>query len=334
MQRAAIVILNYNGREVLEKYLPSVVQYSTFPVIIADNASKDDSVKFLREHYPSIQLISLAKNYGFAEGYNLALEQLRGDYEYFILLNSDVEVTPSWDQALISWLGTHPEAVSVQPKILSAITPTEFDYAGAGGGFLDSLGYPFCRGRILESIEEDIGQYNDVIPVDWTSGACMAIRAKDFFDFEGFDGAFFAHMEEIDLCWRWRNAGKQPFYNGKVQVYHVGGGTLSRSNSTKVYLNFRNSLLMNRKNLKGLDFWWVLAHRHVLDLLAIFVFLMKGQFGFAKAVLKAHKDYRKLNRGALISKGTSLIAKKNRPYAILWHYYGLGIRKFHSGLIE
>ncbi|GHB34249.1 glycosyltransferase family 2 protein [Mongoliitalea lutea] len=334
MQHAAIVILNYNGREVLEKYLPSVVKYSSFPIIIADNASKDDSVRFLQEHYPSIQLILLEKNHGFAQGYNLVLEELRGEYEYFILLNSDVEVTPNWDQVLISWLENNPTAVSVQPKILSAITPTKFDYAGAGGGFLDSLGYPFCRGRILELIEEDASQYNDVIPVDWTSGACMAVRAKDFFGFNGFDGAFFAHMEEIDLCWRWRNAGKQPFYNGAVQVYHFGGGTLSRSNSTKVYLNFRNSLLMNRKNLQGLEFWWVWTHRIVLDLLAVAVFLLKGQFGFAKAVLKAHRDYRILNMKPLISGGSKLVWKKNRPYSILWHYYGLRIRKFHSGLIK
>ncbi|UJP64845.1 glycosyltransferase family 2 protein [Mongoliitalea daihaiensis] len=334
MQKAAIVILNYNGRQVLETFLPSVVKYSTFPIIIADNCSQDDSVDFLQKHFSKLQVIQLSKNYGFAQGYNLTLEQLKGSFEFFILLNSDVEVTHRWDIDLIEWLDASPDAVSVQPKILSAQNHTVFDYAGAGGGYLDQLGYPFCRGRILESVEEDHGQYNDIVPVDWSSGACMAVRANDFFDFGGFDRQFFAHMEEIDLCWRWRNAGLQPYYNGHIQVYHFGGGTLSRSNSTKVYLNFRNSLLMNRKNLHGFGFAWVYAHRLVLDVVAMLFFLVKGQLGFVKAVLKAHLDYGKMSKNIITSSHSHGHAKKKRPYAILWHYYGLGYRMFSPSLIE
>lgn len=334
MQTAAVVILNYNGREVLERFLPSVINFSTFPVIVADNCSTDTSVDFLKANFPSIELIILSKNHGFAGGYNIALQKLKDKFEYFILLNSDVEVTSKWDITLISWLKDHPEAVSVQPKILSSQNPSHFDYAGAGGGFLDQLGYPFCRGRILEIVEEDHGQYNDVIPVDWTSGACLAVRASDFFDFGGFDGAFFAHMEEIDLCWRWRNAGKQPYFNGEVTVFHYGGGTLSRSNSTKVYLNFRNSLLMNRKNLEGLSFYKVYLFRMILDFIAMFLFFTKGRLGFVKAVIKAHLDYKRMKKNLIKIAPSGNEPEKNRPFSILWHYYGLGKRKFHNALVE
>lgn len=334
MQSAAIVILNYNGREVLEKYLPSVVKYSTFPIFVADNCSKDDSVIYLKRNFPTVRLIELDVNYGFAKGYNVALAKLKGEFDFFLLLNSDVEVTKSWDKELIDWLTIHPEAVSVQPKILSAVNSSVFDYAGAGGGFLDQLGYPFCRGRIFEQVEYDSGQYDDQIAVDWTSGACMAVRAKDFFDFGGFDDSFFAHMEEIDLCWRWRNAGMQPFYFGGITVFHFGGGTLSRSNSTKVYLNFRNSLLMNRKNLSGFDYYKVFTFRLILDYLAMFVFLIKGQFGFAKAVAKARIDYWKMSQDIQKIKNAKEFENKKRPFSILWHYYGLRKRTFLRNLIE
>lgn len=334
MQAAAVVILNYNGREVLEKFLPSVIHFSTFPVIVADNCSTDTSVDYVKSNFPMVELIVLPTNYGFAEGYNRALMQLQDKFEFFILLNSDVEVTEKWDVTLVDWLRAHPEAVSVQPKILSAQNPTKFDYAGAGGGFLDQLGYPFCRGRILELIEEDYGQYNDVITVDWTSGACLAVKAKDFYDFGGFDGAFFAHMEEIDLCWRWRNAGKQPYYNGHVTVFHYGGGTLSRSNGTKVYLNFRNSLLMNKKNLQGFSFYKVYLFRMILDFIAMLLFFAKGQISFGKAVIKAHLDYESMKKKLIMQETAKKVSKKNRPFSILWHYYGLGKRKFHNGLVE
>lgn len=334
MFRAAIVILNYNGRSVLERYLPSVTQHSYYPIILADNCSKDSSISYVEENFPQIQLIRLVENHGFAAGYNECLSQLRGQYEFFILLNSDVEVTPFWDTKLVAWLASKPHAVSVQPKILSAVNTEVFDYAGAGGGFLDRLGYPFCRGRLLETIEKDQGQYDDEMPVDWSSGACMVVRADDFFRFGGFDNHFFAHMEEIDLCWRWRNAGLQPYYYGLVTVYHFGGGTLSRNNSTKVYLNFRNSLLMNRKNLVGKSFILVAVFRTILDLIATLVFLVNGQFGFAKAVLKAHKDYNKMKKDIPRSEQTLGIWPKKRPFSILWHYYGLRTKTFKPGLVE
>jgi GT2 family glycosyltransferase len=334
MLRAAIVILNYNGRDVLERFLPSVVNHSFFPIILADNCSSDASVSYVEQHFPSIQLIQLVENHGFAAGYNECLAQLKGQYDFFILLNSDVAVTPSWDSTLVTWLAMHPEAVCVQPKILSSVDPEMFDHAGAGGGFLDRLGYPFCRGRLLETIEKDQGQYDDVLPVDWSSGACMVVRADEFFSYGGFDPQFFAHMEEIDLCWRWRNAGLQPYYYGMVTVYHLGGGTLSRNNSTKVYLNFRNSLLMNRKNLTGASFAFVYIHRKLLDLLAILIFLLKGQFGFAKAVQKAHSDYSQMKKNSPRSEQTSSIRHKKRPFSILWHYYGLRMKTFQPRLIE
>lgn len=323
MQKAAIVILNYNGEEMLKRFLPSVLTNSDYPVIIADNASTDKSLDFLDRRYPEIQIIALKENTGYAGGYNEALQQLSGLYEYYILLNSDVEVTPLWDLKLIDFLEHNPFYVSVQPKILSVDNKGYFEYAGAGGGFIDYLGYPYCRGRVFDSIEKDSGQYNDTIEVDWTSGACMAIKADVFHEFQGFDARFFAHMEEIDLCWRMRLGGYNIAYLGKVEVRHLGGGTLSRNSPRKTFLNFRNNLLTLYKNLSHKEFKKKYTTRVLLDILAAIVFLLSGKIGDSKAVYEAHRDFHvlkniyKINSMALNLPSNSV---KN-IHSILWEYY-------------
>src|SRR5690554_864454 len=285
MQKAAIVILNYNGEEMLRKFLPDVVKCSTFEVIVADNSSTDGSVHFLKENYPELGLIVLESNFGFSQGYNLALDQLRGSYEYYILLNSDILVTEDWDKGMIRWLDNNPHIVASQPKILSYHRQSHFDHAGAGGGYLDDLGYPYCRGRIFNHTEEDVHQYDDIVSVDWASGACLFIRSEGFHHFGGFDKEFFAHMEEIDLCWRMRSSGKKIFYNGEVTVYHVNGGTLPPNSPFKTYLNFRNNLLMLYKNLPPSGFVKVFAFRVLLDFAAILHFSLTEGWSHGKAVL-------------------------------------------------
>ena len=330
MQTAAIVILNYNGKKMLERFLPSVLSNSIFPIIVADNASTDNSIEFLKSHYPQIQHLHLAENTGFAGGYNKALGQLKGGYEYYILLNSDVEVTKGWDRGLIEFLKRNTQVASVQPKITSAQFVGLFDYAGAGGGFLDELGYPYCRGRIFDSIENDLGQYDDNIEVDWSSGACMAIGASDFHDHGGFDDRFFAHMEEIDLCWRIRSSGRKIYYLGSVEVRHLGGGTLARNSPKKTMLNFRNSLLMLHKNLPKSRFLKVYATRLILDLLAMLVFVVKGKIGDVNAILKAHIGFFNIknmyNRHSMASNLPSGSNKNIK--SILWHYYVKGKKQF------
>jgi len=323
MQKAAIVILNYNGEEMLKRFLPSVLAHSDFPVIIADNASTDRSIDFLEQHFPEIQILVLKENTGYAGGYNEALQQLQGIFEYYILLNSDVEVTPLWDVKLIDFLEQNPFYVSVQPKILSVDNNGYFDYAGAGGGFLDQLGYPYCRGRIFDSIEKDIGQYDDTIEVDWASGACMAIKADVFHEFHGFDASFFAHMEEIDLCWRIRTGGYKIAYCGSVKVKHLGGGTLSRTSPKKTFLNFRNNLLMLFKNLAQEEFKKKYIIRMLLDTLAAFVFLLRGKSAESKAVYEAHRDFHRTKKSAdLNSMALNLPSKSvNNIDSILWQYY-------------
>jgi GT2 family glycosyltransferase len=261
MKSCAIVILNYNGVEMLKTFLFSVISCSTYEIIVIDNASTDESVDFLNRKYPELQIIQLLENFGYAGGYNWGLEQLKGKFEYYILLNSDVKVTPSWDIDLISWMHQHQSYAALQPKILSYQDPSKFDYAGAGGGFLDQFGYPHCRGRILDTIEEDRGQYDDAIDVDWASGACMVVKSTDFHELSGFDAHFFAHMEEIDLSWRIKRLGYSFFVEPASKVYHVGGGTLSYLSPKKTYLNFRNSLFMITKNYKGLLFFKLFYQR-------------------------------------------------------------------------
>ncbi|MCA1759959.1 MAG: glycosyltransferase family 2 protein, partial [Bacteroidales bacterium] len=264
--KIAIVILNWNGEKLFPKFLPSVIRNSTEPgteIYVADNGSTDNSIPFLKENFPEVKIIELKKNYGFAEGYNQALEQVNADY--FVLLNSDVEVTPNWLKPCISMLKTDETLAAVQPKILSYEKPHQFEYAGAAGGFIDLFGYPFCKGRILNRMEPDLGQYNSPTPIFWASGACMFIKSKLFNLAGGFDGDFWAHMEEIDLCWRLKNQGYKVAYQPQSVVFHLGGGTLSYNSHKKVYLNFRNNLFMLFKNLPRTQFTRIFFARMILD---------------------------------------------------------------------
>lgn len=333
--KVAIVILNWNGCKMLATYLPSVVEYSRedAKVIVADNASTDDSISFLQAHFKDVDIIRLDRNWGFAEGYNKALAQV--DADYFILLNSDVEVTHHWLTPLIEFMDAHPEVAACQPKLLSEKDKDMFEYAGACGGFLDKYGYPFCRGRIFESVEEDDGQYDYRQEILWATGACLMIRAEDYRKAGGLDAKFFAHNEEIDLCWRLRLMGRKIFCIPESVVYHVGGGTLPKGNPRKTYLNFRNNLLMLYKNLPERELRPVLRMRWFLDYLAAFQMLVLGRnWGDFKAVLKARHDYHVMRKDyvevrAQIQKHRKLkhIAQR-RSYSILWQYYVKGIRKF------
>ena len=244
--KTAIVILNWNGRKMLEQYLPSVLEYSCdeATVVVADNASTDDSLTFLNARYPQIQTIVLDQNYGFAEGYNRALKQVEA--EYYVLLNSDVEVTPHWLSPLIAYMDSHAEVAACQPKLLSYVNKEKFEYAGASGGYLDRYGYPFCRGRLFDAVETDRGQYDDTAEVLWATGACLFIRSEDYWRVGGLDGRFFAHCEEIDLCWRLNIVGRKVICMPESKVYHLGGGTLPKGNPMKTFLNFRNNLTMLR----------------------------------------------------------------------------------------
>lgn len=328
MQKAAIVILNYNGKEYLSRFLPSVVHHSIYEIVVVDNASTDNSVTFLKARFPDVKCHVLSTNFGFAGGYNKGLEIINGQYQYYILLNSDVEVTPFWDQKLIQWLEENQGSAAVQPKILSFPNRQFFDHAGAAGGYLDALGYPFCRGRILSHLEKDQGQYDQNVPVDWVSGACMAIRADLYHQFEGFDPLFFAHMEEIDLCWRLRNQNHEIHYIYNVSVFHVGGGTLPKSNPFKTYLNFRNSLFTLKKNLTTWVFYKMYFIRVFLDLLAAAVFLLTGLWGDVKSVFRAHVDFHRMNKKLQKPKIKSPKESHSKVKSILWEYYLLRKKKF------
>lgn len=292
MKKTAVVILNWNGRKLLQQFLPSIVSYTTredVEIVVADNCSTDDSVAFLEISYPDVTRILLDQNYGFAEGYNRALKQI--DSDYFVLLNSDVEVTLEWLFPLIHYLDNNSDVAAVQPKILSQRNKGKFEYAGAAGGFIDKYGYPFCRGRIFGVLEDDNGQYNAPCDVFWTSGACMLIRAKDYFECGGLDDTFFAHMEEIDLCWRLWSRGRKLVCIPSSIVYHVGGATLSEESPRKTFLNFRNNLLMLYKNLPDRLLTKVLRVRLFLDYLAALHLALQGKFSNAKAVLSAYKEF-------------------------------------------
>lgn len=327
MQKAAIVILNYNGKGMLQQFLPDVVKYSRYEVIVADNGSFDGSLDFVRDYFPGLKTILLDKNYGYSQGYNLALDRLRGKYEYYILLNSDVLVTGGWDEKMIQWMDSRPDVAAAQPKMLSHQRTPYFDYSGAGGGFLDSLGYPFCRGRLFNRLEKDEGQYDDRISVDWASGACFFIRSEDFHKAGGFDNAFFAHMEEIDLCWRLRLSGRKVFYNGAVEVYHLNGGTLPSSSPLKTFLNFRNNLLMLYKNHSKTDFLGVFAVRLLFDLAAGVHFVLTEGWSHGQAVVKAYFDFFKKRKSVqrtlpLASKLTKDVQEKKVRSIVLSYYLG------------
>ncbi|HPF89337.1 MAG TPA: glycosyltransferase family 2 protein [Flavobacteriales bacterium] len=285
--RTAIVILNWNGRSWLERFLPTVVVHSPgAEVIVADNASTDDSLAWLRREHPAVRVIELPRNLGFAGGYNEALAQVEADR--YLLLNSDVEVTPGWLDTLNTYLDRDPRMAACQPKVRSLKEPGKFEHAGAAGGFIDRNGYPFCRGRIFEITEDDHGQYDDEREVFWATGACMLIRAEAFRQAGGFDADLFAHMEEIDLCWRLRRMGWTIGYTSKAVVYHVGGGSLDYRSPRKTYLNFRNSLIVLMKNLHNGWAWWWLLRRMVLDGFAGIKFLVEGNGRHTWQVIRAH----------------------------------------------
>ena len=280
MLKCAVVILNYNGRKFLEQFLPNVLENTNrelAEVIVADNASTDDSVAFMQSHYPHIRLIENESNGGFATGYNLALRQIEA--EYFVLLNSDIEVTPHWIEPVLEMMDADETIAACQPKILSYYDKTKFEYAGSCGGFIDKYGYPFCRGRIFQNLETDEGQYDAPMEVFWATGACMFVRAGLFLKCGGLDDSFFAHMEEIDFCWRMKNMGYRIFCCPQSKVYHIGGGTLPKKSPRKTYLNFRNNLSLLVKNLPDNKLRSVIVYRIFLDWIAAFKFLCEGCFG-------------------------------------------------------
>ncbi len=289
--KIAVVILNWNGRNFLEKFLPSVIACNTADaeIIVADNASTDDSVAFLSLHYPRIKIIENATNGGFAKGYNDALKHVKA--EYYVLLNSDIEVTPKWIEPIIELMDSDLSIAACQPKIKDFNRKTHFEYAGAAGGYIDKYGYPFCRGRILDHIEEDKGQYDDTHEVFWATGACLFIRAACYHQLKGFDEDFFAHMEEIDLCWRLKNYGYKIMYCSQSVVYHVGGGTLNKTNPGKTFLNFRNNLILLFKNHAPGYFYLKILLRLLLDSIAGIKFLLSGQAEHCMAVVKAHFSF-------------------------------------------
>lgn len=294
--KIAVVILNWNGVLLLEQFLPSVVKNSADAVIyVADNASTDTSIAYVKAHFPSVRIIENKGNLGFASGYNEALKQV--DTELYALVNSDIEVTENWLQPILTTFLNEPNTAIIQPKILDFKNKEYFEYAGAAGGFIDQFGYPYCRGRIFDTVEKDLGQYNDNMEIFWASGACFFTRSNVFKELNGFDDDFFAHQEEIDLCWRALNKGYQIKYISESVVYHVGGATLQQGNPKKTFLNFRNSLLMLTKNLPGNKLYSILLGRMVLDGIAGIQFLMKGKFNHFVAILKAHFSFYKLFLG-------------------------------------
>lgn len=333
--KTAIVILNWNGQQMFDTFLPSVIQHSnsqTAEIFVADNGSTDKSVEYLLKNFPSVKIIQLERNYGFAEGYNQALKQV--DADYFVLLNSDVKVTPNWVESCVKLFEQDKRIAAIQPKILSHNKPDEFEYAGAAGGFVDRYGYPFCRGRILNRVEKDTGQYNQQSPIFWASGACMFIRSSVFTEAGGLDGDFWAHMEEIDLCWRLKNSGYKIVYQPESVVYHLGGGTLSYGSPRKVYLNFRNNLWMLFKNLPKHQFKRIFLARMILDGVAAVKFILGFNFREFWAVVKAHYAFYK-NLGKLIEKRKqvqkSVIVKEhNEVYrkSIMWKFFLEKKRRF------
>lgn len=329
MSRVAVVILNYNGKELLEKFLPSVIDFSgEAEIVVADNYSTDGSREFLQQAFPHVRLIPISCNLGFCGGYNYALQQIQADY--YVLLNSDVEVTPNWLVPITSLLDNDPSVAAAQPKILSYKEKQQFEYAGAGGGFIDSLGYPFCRGRIFDSLEEDHGQYNDTVPVFWATGACMTVRADLFHSIGRLDETFFAHMEEIDLCWRLNRAGHRVMYCGNSTVYHIGGATLNKSNPRKTYYNFRNGLILLIKNMSLGQLWYKLPLRLGLDWIAATKFLFTGYGMDFLAIIRAHFYILIHCFGLFAKRSSQLPFNAGQIYngSIIVDYYLKGRRKF------
>ena len=289
----SVVILNWNGSAMLQRFLPSVIRYSEeAEIIVADNGSTDHSIDILREKFPSVRILPFRENYGFAEGYNRAIQQI--ETPYVLLLNDDVEVTPHWLQPLLEFMNHHPEVAACQPKILSETQRELFEYAGACGGFIDHLGYPYCRGRIFNHVEKDRGQYDQVCPIFWATGAALLVRTDVFRKEGGLDKRFFAHMEEIDFCWRLRSRNYGIYCIPQSTVYHVGGGTLPKSHPRKTFLNFRNNLLMLYKNLPEERLNSTLRIRYFLDLVAALKMLLSGQVKESMAIVKALRTFFKI----------------------------------------
>lgn len=338
MRKLAIVILNWNGEQMLRTYLPTVLQYSRdeATVYVADNASTDGSLALLKDTFPECQLIVLEKNWGFAEGYNKALSQIEA--EYYLLLNSDIEVTHHWLTPMIEFMDYHPEVAACQPKLLSAFDHDCFEYAGASGGYLDRFGYPFCRGRIFDNVERDNGQYDYPAEILWATGAALMIRSKDYWEVGGLDGRFFAHNEEIDLCWRLRIKGRKIMCLPESYVYHVGGGTLPKSNPMKTFLNFRNNLTMLYKCLPQDELASVMRWRWLLDYVAAWeMLILKKNVGDFKAVYRARRafkhwknDFEKDRQDIQSSRKSEKIPERRR-FSLLWQFYVKG-RKTYAQL--
>ena len=335
MDKVAIVILNWNGAKMLAQYLPTVLNYSREEgvVYVADNASTDDSIALLQRNFPECRLIVLEKNWGFADGYNKALRQIEA--EYYLLLNSDIEVTHHWLTPMIEFMDVHQEVAACQPKLLSINDRDMFEYAGASGGYLDRYGYPFCRGRIFDTVEEDNGQYDYATEVLWATGAALMIRAKDYWDCGGLDGRFFAHNEEIDLCWRLRIRGRRIYCLPESYVYHVGGGTLPKGNPMKTFLNFRNNLTMLYKCLPETELRKVMRRRWFLDYLAAWeTLLVNRSWGDFTAIFRARHAFRKWkkdfaeDRQAIQDSRMAKEIPEQRRFSLLWQYYVKGRKRF------
>lgn len=338
MSRTAVIILNWNGRELLERYVPQVIANTaksfgehTAEIIVADNASTDSSVAYLTETFPEVRVMTMDKNYGFAEGYNRALAAL--DHDYAVLLNSDAAPAPGWLEPLVSLMGSDQKIGACGPKLRDDKAHDLFEYAGAAGGYIDWLGYPFCRGRVMESVEQDRGQYDDTRDTLWMSGAALMVRRQTYVEMGGLDADFFAHMEEIDLCWRMRNAGWRVVACGESAVYHLGGATIKLS-PRKTYLNFRNSLTMLIKNHNSRAWWAVLFARLVLDGVAGLRFVAAGQWSYCWAIVRAHghlwQHLRSIlgKRKALSPLRQREVVPEVRRYSMIWRYYALGKRTF------
>ncbi len=327
----AIIILNWNGKRLLEKFLPSILFHSEeASIYIADNASTDNSKEFIQENYPSVRWIQNKQNGGYAKGYNEALQHICADI--YLLVNSDIEVTNNWLPPILNEFKINPNTAAVQPKILDFKNKDSFEYAGAAGGFIDKYGYPYCRGRIFDSIEKDHGQYDDSMDIFWASGACLAIRAKVFHELGGFDESYFAHQEEIDLCWRIHNKGYTIKYNSCSVVYHVGGATLNKANPKKTFLNFRNSLFNLYKNLPKNKVFLIIFTRLVLDFFAALYFLFQGKPMHFIAVIKSHFSFYYYVITKKVKRGTTLIPDKKYYHSnsIIKQYFIKGIKKFNE----
>lgn len=327
--KIAVVILNWNGEVLLERFLPSVVKFSGDAIIyVADNASTDGSIAFLEKEYPEIKIIKNSTNGGFAQGYNEALQHV--DADIFCLLNSDVEVTEGWLTTIPKAFNTLPKAAIIQPKVLDLLNKEYFEYAGAAGGYIDQLGYPFCRGRIFQTLEKDNGQYDDTKEIFWATGACMFVKKSVFVELNGFDADYFAHQEEVDFCWRAKNHGHKVYYIGSSKIYHLGGSTLSNMNPKKTYLNFRNSLFSITKNLPRHKAFIIIFIRLLLDGIAAVRFIFQLRFKHFLAILRAHFSfYRQFGKMYKKREKTNFLLKYYTTKSIVWSYFVHHVKNFN-----